>query len=93
MSEHEVTEDEGRAQIERRRFVKAAAVTAWTVPFILTVAPSAHAAMSPIPCATENAICVPSAPIGTPDSCCDGLTCLQTQGMGDPAPITFTCQP
>ena len=81
-----------RHAIERRRFIKAAAVTAWAVPIVLTVTPSAHAAFSPLPCAAQGEPCVPAAPVGSPDSCCAGLTCVQMQGTGDPALVTFACQ-
>jgi hypothetical protein len=92
LSEHG-QRDEGKATVERRRFLKAAAVTAWAAPIVLTIAPRAHAAISPLPCGTQGMPCGPSAPIGGPDTCCGGLTCVQTQGSGDPALITFTCQP
>ena len=92
MKEQGQTPDEGRAGIERRQFVKAAAATAWAVPIILTVAPRANAAVSPIPCGTAGMVCVPSAPVGSPDSCCEGLTCLQHISGGDPGVVTFTCQ-
>ena len=84
------TEDSG---IARRRFLKAAAVTAWAAPIVLSVAPNANAAISPVSCGTQGMTCVPSAPVGSPDSCCAGLTCRQMIGSGDPALVTFTCQP
>lgn len=85
--------DERLPGVERRRFLKTVAATAWTVPFIVTVAPGANAAVSPLPCGIQGDPCVPQAPVGSPDSCCQGLTCVQTQGSGDPALVTFTCQP
>jgi hypothetical protein len=84
--------NEAPSAIERRRFLKAATVTAWAVPFVLTMTPNANATISPAPCGMQGDLCIPSAPTGSPDSCCAGLTCFQTIGGGDPAPVTFTCQ-